>query len=611
VSIQGVTVFRDAADLIISVFLLILVNRDFRLHTHAPTSVKKILKPVWRGAEIKAHLMNRILLLGINARYSHSNPALLYLKSSIADIDVHVSVIEFSTGETPEKIAGEIQRVSPDLLAVSVYIWNSFHVKKILKIIKSSLPEIKIVLGGPEVSYNSSEWTAGFSEIDYIITGGGEAAFRELVLSGLNRNNKIIPGCNPHFSQIKFPYTADDMKNLKGRYLYYESSRGCPFNCSYCLSSVKGQNVEFRNIDQVKDELDFFSLYNLPLVKFVDRTFNLKKEHYFPVWEYIVKKFSGSGTCFHFEIFPELLDDDDMKFLSGVPSGLFQFETGIQSTNADTLKEINRSGSWVNAEKKIKRLVETGNIHLHTDLIAGLPFEGFSGYAESFNKVHSLGAEHFQGGFLKVLPGTEMRNKTEEYGLRYNPLPPYEIIENRWITSIEMEKLKLVSELVDLLHNTEKFYCTENFMVSLYGAPFAFYNRMADFFTRKPDAGHRKWEYQCGILLAMTEADHPDSVLLLTDYLRWDWCSVMKQHHFPEILKSQSTVEAKRVGYRFFSNLPDKKSLKYSGVSFSIDDLRRSIFFSPETEEFMNVKMKDKMALFLPDKHILFFNPHS
>lgn len=555
--------------------------------------------------------MNKILLLGINARYTHSNPALLYLKSSIADLDRDISIAEYSTGESAEKITGEIQHIKPDLLAVSVYIWNASHVKKIIKNIKSALPEIKILLGGPEVSYNSGEWLLHFSEIDYIITSGGETAFRNLVMSGPDTGRGIISGCNPHFSLIKFPYTDEDMKNLKGRYIYYESSRGCPFNCTYCLSSVKSQNVEFRHIDQVKNELDFFLFYNLPLVKFVDRTFNLKKDHYLPVWEHIAEKYSGSGTCFHFEIFPELLDDDDLEFLSLIPPGLFQFEMGIQSTNAETLKEINRSGSWINAEKKIKKLAAAGNIHLHTDLIAGLPFEDFNGYAESFNNVYSLGAEHFQGGFLKVLPGTEMKLKADEYGIEYNPLPPYEIRCNRWITLSEMERLKLVSELVDLLYNSGKFLSTAEFMVRLYGAPFSFYNRMADFFKRASDASHRRWEYQCGILLAMVKEDYPGSYLLLRDFLRWDWCSVVKHHHFPEILKSETTVEAKRIGYRFFSDHYNKKNVQFLDSAFSADDLRRSIFFTPETEEFMKIKMKDKMAIFLPDKRVLFFNPDS
>jgi radical SAM superfamily enzyme YgiQ (UPF0313 family) len=553
--------------------------------------------------------MNKILLLGINARYSHSNPALLYLKSSIKDLDIRTVIAEFTTGESADKIISELNNIKPDLLAVSVYIWNSFLVKEILSKIKVTLPELKIVLGGPEVSYNSGEWISEFNGIDYIITGGGEAAFRELVISGVNPESKIITGFNPHFSRILFPYSDEDMKLLNGRYIYYESSRGCPFNCSYCLSSVKSQNVEFRNIEQIIEELDFFAGYNLPLIKFVDRTFNLKKEHYIPVWEYIVKKFSGSRTCFHFEIFPELLDNDDLDFLSGVPSGLFQFEMGIQSTKEETLKEIHRSGSWVKAERNIRRLVETGNIHLHTDLIAGLPYETAAEYSDSFNKVYSLGAEHFQGGFLKVLPGTEMYSRSGEYGIVYNPLPPYEITGNRWIEPEEMERLKLVSELVDLLHNSGKFPGTEKFMISLYGEPFDFYNTMAGYFKREDDGSHRKWERQCEILIQMVRSDHADSIEVLTDHLRWDWCSIMKHHHFPEILKSESTVEAKRRGYRYFADQAAGGEYGTCGSAFTKGDLRRSIFFVPESEEFSEIYMKDKMAMFLPDKRIIFFNP--
>ncbi|PKL18772.1 MAG: hypothetical protein CVV49_04310 [Spirochaetae bacterium HGW-Spirochaetae-5] len=553
--------------------------------------------------------MNKILLLGINARYSHSNPALFYLKSSIKDLDIQTIITEFTISESADKIISDLKSIKPDFLAVSVYIWNSALVKEILENIKLSLPELKIVLGGPEVSYNSIEWLSTFNGIDYIITGGGEAAFRELVISRFTTERKVVTGCNSHFSSVIFPYSDEDMRSLKGRYIYYESSRGCPFNCSYCLSSVKSQNVEFRNTGQVIEELDFFARYNPPLIKFVDRTFNLKKEHYIPVWEHIVKRFSGSGTCFHFEIFPELLDNDDLKFLSGVPSGLFQFEMGIQSTKEETLKEIHRAGSWVKAEKNIRKLVDMGNIHLHTDLIAGLPYETAAEYGESFNKVYSLGAEHFQGGFLKVLPGTEMYRRSGEYGIEYNPFPPYEIISNRWIAPGEMERLKLVSELVDLLHNAEKFTATEKFMISLYGNPFDFYNRMAGYLKREDDGSHRKWERQCEILIQMVRADHSKSIEALIDYLRWDWCSVMKHHHFPEILKSESTVEAKRIGYRYFVNQSAGGEYRFRGSVFSKGDLRRSIFFVAESEDFSKIYMKDKMAMFLPDKRIIFFNP--
>jgi len=249
-----------------------------------------------------------------------------------------------------------------------------------------------------------------------------------------------------------------------------------------------------------------------------------------------------------------------------------------------------------------------GNIHLHTDLIAGLPFEGVSGYAESFNRVYSLGAEHFQGGFLKVLPGTEMYCKAGDYQMVYNPLPPYEIIQNRWITADEMERMKLVSELADLFHNSGKFPETEKFVLSLFSSPFSFYNRMSDFFRRENDARHRAWEYMAEIIFTVIKEDFPDSLLLLTDYLRWDWCNIMKHHHYPGILKSESTAEVKRKGYRFFLGLSENKAVNYKGFTFLMDDLRRSIYFSAETEEFIKHKMTGRMALFLPDKRIVFFD---
>ncbi len=552
--------------------------------------------------------MDRILLVGINARYSHSNPALLYLKKSI-EPEFSASVAEFTIAESAERIADQICAMNPGLLGISVYIWNSLLVKKILKPVKLSLPGVKIVLGGPEVSYSSGDWISEFDEIDWIITGAGEASFRELLLSGCGIEERVIPGNNPHFSLIKFPYTSGEMERLKGKYLYYESSRGCSFNCSYCLSSVRGRGVEFRNIEQVKEEIDFFLEYNPRLVKFVDRTFNLKKSHYLPVWEHIVKRSGGSGTSFHFEIFPELLDDEDLSFLKTVPRGLFQFEMGIQSMKPETLGEINRSGRRDRLEANIKSLADHGNIHLHTDLIAGLPFESFTDYRKSFNSVYSLGAEHLQGGFLKVLPGTVMRDKTEEYRMEYNTLPPYEIISNRWITSKEIERLKLISELVDLLHNGGRFPETVKSAASIYQMPFDFYNRLADFFSPDSAASHRKWEYIAGILITMVNEDHRDKIKFLTDCLRWDWCCTVNRHHYPEMLKSDATVEAKRTGFRFFKELSDGNVISYGGVSFTGDQLRRSIFFAPESEEFKESKMKDKMAVFLPDKKVLFFNP--
>ncbi len=328
-----------------------------------------------------------------------------------------------------------------------------------------------------------------------------------------------------------------------------------------------------------------------------------------PVWDYILKKFSGGNTRFHFEIYPDLLDQSDLDFLSYIPRGLFQFEIGIQSTRPETLNEIKRTGSWIKAEANIKTLLSYGNIHLHTDLIAGLPFEGYRDFTDSFNRVYSLGTEHFQAGFLKILPGTEMRRRINDYGIKFSFFPPYEIIENKWIESNELVKLKHIGELVDLIYNTGRFAETEKFMVSLYGSAFNFYERAADFFHRESRASHRHWEYLAGIFFMMIKRDFPDKILLVTDYLRWDWCSSMKAHHYPEVLKSELTFIAKRKGFRFFTEISANRSISYQGVTFSAAVLRRSIFFSPETLFFQENMMKDKMALFLPDRSIIFFNP--
>ncbi|MCL2154223.1 MAG: DUF4080 domain-containing protein [Leptospirales bacterium] len=555
--------------------------------------------------------MKKILLLGINARYSHSNLALLYLKRSIEDLDFNIHIAEFTISEVSEgtdKIFSTISSIKPDILAISVYIWNTLYIKSILKSIKSTFSEIKIVLGGPEVSYNSNDWIEEFNEIDYIIAGEGEAAFRQIALDEFNDSKKIISKPNPHFSLIKFPYSDSDIKSIGNRYIYYESSRGCPFKCTYCLSSVNSKNVEFREIEQVIEELDFFSFYDLTLIKFVDRVFNLKKDHYMIIWNEILKKFKGRYTSFHFEIFPDLLDDNDIDFLSKVPPGLFRFEIGIQSTKAKTLNEINRKAAWSVAMENIKRVCGLKNIHIHTDIIAGLPHEDFIDFSKSFNNVFSIGVEHFQAGFLKILPGTMMMEKVSEYEIKYNPSPPYEIIENRWINCNDMLKLKLIGELVDLIHNSGHFLETENFMVSLYKTPFDFYNRMSEIFKKHENAKHRVWEYQAEILISMLSTDYPDLILELKDYLRWDWCTVTKLNSYPNILRSEILFKTKKIGIQFFRKFSKKGIIHYGDYVFTQNELKRSIFFSTESDEFLKHKMKDLMAMFLPDKRIIYFN---
>jgi radical SAM superfamily enzyme YgiQ (UPF0313 family) len=550
----------------------------------------------------------KLLLVGINSRYTHSNPAIYYLKKYIDDLDYSVSVHEYTIKENPHIIALSIMKERPDVVALSVYIWNREIVDEVIKKIRYSSPHVKIITGGPEVSFDR-EISFNMDEApDYIICGPGEEGFRRLAVGGFESVEKVIKVKNPPFNRIPFPYNDDDMAGLKNRYIYYESSRGCPFKCSYCLSSRFDLPCEFRNINSVKDELDYICSFSPGLVKFIDRTFNSKSGHYRKIWEYLVEKHRDYTTSFHFEIYPELLTDDDIYFLKSVPQGLFQFEMGIQSTSGETLAAVKRRGDWKRIEEIIQRLAYPGNIHLHVDLIAGLPLENYTGFSESYNRVYALNAEHFQCGFLKVLPGTEMRERSNDYRLEFTSHAPYEIISNRWISEKEMSFLKKISALTDLIRNSGKFKASEKLMLKLYGNAFSFYENLVHVSSEIESISLRSWESIASLLLKICEENFPLEVPELTDSMRWDWCCSMKSHYFPPILKSDLTRAAKREGYRFFIEKSYENTIKFNGFSFPAGDLRKSFFFRPLTDSFMAEYMDGRDALFLPDKKIIFYN---
>ena len=549
--------------------------------------------------------MSRILFIGINARYIHSNLAILYLKKTVSDIPYDTSIAEFSINEKPEKILLYIRDEKPDVIALSVYIWNAPIIKTILPVLKNFLPDVKIVCGGPEVSYNAGEWLVLHPEIDYIITGGGEAGFRELALSGFNSGERIVSRINSPLSDILFPYDDGEMKRLDRKFIYYESSRGCPFRCSYCLSSRSDQKPDFRNPAKVREELDFFLFHKPRLVKFVDRTFNSRKEQYRGIWEYIVANFKNGDTRFHFEIYPDLLDSDDIVFLSTVPADLFQFEMGIQSLNDETLAAINRSKSKSGWMERVKTIAERGNIHLHVDLIAGLPFESYSGFKNSFDAVHSIGAHHFQCGFLKVLPGTEMRERSEEFGLRFSSLPPYQVKSSRWINYEEMNKLEVMAELLEIYYNSGRFRETGRYLTEKTGSPFVFYETLASLYSRD-DVSCREWEGAASLLLRFAEEKDIDNSII-ADYLRWDWCNSMKLHHYPGIISSDYTTEVKRKGYNHIIQFSEKGIISFHGVKFSQEELRRTIFLKAESGEFTGRMNIPGYCMILPDKRFIMF----
>ncbi|MCP4133905.1 MAG: DUF4080 domain-containing protein [bacterium] len=564
--------------------------------------------------------MKKILLTAINARYTHSNLALYYLKEYASGLEYDITILSFSINrkidEIIEAIVREMTGQEPGVAAFSVYIWNAEIIKAIIPRIKKACAGIKIILGGPEVSYNASQWIADYGDIDFIITGPGEAGFRHILENNMESADKIISIPNPPFSEIPFPYGDRDFAELKNRYIYYEASRGCPFRCTYCLSSRSDQKPEFRDIDMVKQELLILLKQKPKLVKFVDRTFNTSKSFYREIWELLADnrlKDPAAATGFHFEIYPQLLEDADFEILEKCPPGLFQFEIGIQSACRETLQAIDRPANWGDIKPKIERLLKLKNIHIHVDLIAGLPYEDISRLEYSFNEIYALGAHHFQAGFLKVLPGTKMAEDAGKYKLRYGERATYEIISNKWLSPGEMERFKNMAWLVDSLYNAHIFERTLENLEELFPLPFRFYWELAECIEESQEEPglietllaeklrNRKWEAFGEIIIGFVREFKKE--LYFMDCLRWDWCCLGRSHRYPDFLKSGFTAETKKKGYNFFIQLSEKGIIQYNNLRFTQNDLKKSIFFQAQSELFRDRYLPHgEMMIFLPDK---------
>ncbi len=554
--------------------------------------------------------MKKVLLVAINARYTHSCLALYCLKSFSAGLDYDIIIREFSINRAHNEIIADILALRPDMLAISVFIWNAELVKKILPAFIRQAGGVKIVLGGPEVSYNPDRWLSLFPEIDHIIIGEGEAAFRHLLEKGPEAEKKIIRIRNPHFGTLPVPYSPEDLVHLKNKYVYYESSRGCPHKCSYCLSSRSDQRLEFKGVSDVERELDLIMARGPHLIKFVDRTFNVRKEHYRAIWKLLIDKYSDGDATFHFEIHPYYLDDEDFDLLSSCPQKLFQFEIGVQSINPLARRAVGRAGSWEAEKAAIKRLVELGTIHIHLDLIAGLPFEDFGSFRRSVDELFSLNPGHLQIGFLKVLPGTDMFDRAEELGILYSELPPYTVRETRWLKRSEVCALERIALLADRLFNTGRFKLTLTQLTNLHGSAFDMYADMDKYANIHQTRLSRKWESGAEFLLGFIRSRHPRKMEFFLDTIRWDWCMNRLSHHYPEIISPRGAAAAKKAGCEYFSKLSLTDIVDFKGIAFARSDLRRSVFYRAESREFMKAFMdNNRYALFLPGRSdVVLFN---
>lgn len=442
-----------------------------------------------------------IVLAAINAKYIHSNLAVYSLKAYAGAYEEHISIAEYTINQQQDEILMDLYQRKPDVLCFSCYIWNLTYVENLIREIRKIMPELPIWVGGPEVSYDSRAVLLRLPEVTGVMKGEGEETFRELVayyVKGFGELSEIAGityrershskseeqihenEWRPIMDLSKVPFVYHDMKEFENKIIYYETSRGCPFSCSYCLSSVD-KCLRFRNLELVKEELQFFLDQRVPQVKFVDRTFNCKHDHAMTIWRYIQEHDNGV-TNFHFEISADLLNEEELELIAKMRPGLIQLEIGVQSTNPDTIREIKRTMRFDKVADIVRKINEVGNVHQHLDLIAGLPFEDYESFGKSFDDVYALQPEQLQLGFLKVLKGSYMKEHEKEYGLVHKSQPPYEVLYTRWLPYEDVLKLKRVEEMVEVYYNSGQFTHTLSHLVHAFSTPFSMYEALGVYY---------------------------------------------------------------------------------------------------------------------------------
>ena len=481
----------------------------------------------------------KILLTAINAKYIHSNLAVYSLKAYSQDEGVELA--EYTINQRSEDILMDIYKRRPDVLCFSCYIWNLDVVEELVRELGKLMPDLAIWLGGPEVSYDAKDVLCRLPIVRGVMKGEGEETFAELCkiyrcskhtdeelenLAGITfrrADGTIIE--NPWREVMdlsKVPFVYQHIEDFEHKIVYYESSRGCPFSCSYCLSSVD-KRLRFRNLELVKQELQFFLDHEVPQVKFVDRTFNCKHDHAIAIWKYIAEHDNGI-TNFHFEVAADLLNEEELKILEGMRPGLVQLEIGVQSTNPDTIRAIRRTMDFDKVSEVVARIQKKGNIHQHLDLIAGLPYEDIQRFARSFDDVYALKPEQLQLGFLKVLKGSYMEEQQKTYGLEHKSRPPYEVLYTKWLSYEDVIRLKGIEEMVEVYYNSRQFTHTIEALEQEYTSSFEMYDRLREYYEEKGYGSvQHKRSARYDILLSYILYHHPKKVQYYRELLIYDY----------------------------------------------------------------------------------------
>lgn len=550
-------------------------------------------------------MQRNILLSAINAKYIHSGLAARYLKKYCESDISNIAIAEFSINDSIGSILKKLYRSGALIFGFSCYIWNISLVLNICSSLKKAIPDAIIILGGPEVSYDPVSLLAANSAVDYVVIGEGEQTLLELLKYIRFGDSKLdsIPGIayrqgadvvttGPRpliasLDEIPFPY--DSFDGLDNRIIYYETSRGCPFNCQYCLSSTI-HGVRYLSMDRLRNDIQKFTAAGIKQVKLVDRTFNCNIDRSTEIMEYIIKL--NPATNFHFEIAADLINERFLETAAKAPAGLFQYEIGVQSTNPRTLSEIKRVMDFDKVAQNVRKLVSFGNAHLHLDLIAGLPYEDIKSFEKSFNDVYSLKPDMLQLGFLKLLKGSGIREKSPVYGMEHHDFPPYEVIRTDWISYGDLLVLKDVEHVLEQYGNSGRFRHTLDFLLeSLEISPFEFYHSLAefwnqmDFFHSSKGVNDLYNIMKHFVYTVYSSCLGPVRLMMLNEYLKLDWLLYSRSGSMPDAIEryDHSPIKERlqeylkdnvitRREFEAYRNMPLRELLKHIGYEvFTMD----------------------------------------